>query len=123
MNKDSSRPDLRVDEHLFPAVHKMTIKQFVINFSLYVIATVLSIKFAKSGIPFDLGNVAFEITFKDIPLILVSGLGGYLWGLLTVFTTFIYLSFKDANYLYIMFVNYLTMTQKKVILELYYIIL
>ena len=108
MNKESSRPDLRVDEHLFPAVHKMTIKQFVINFSLYVIATVLSIKFARSGIPFYLGNVAFEITFKDIPLILVSGLGGYLWGLLTVFTTFIYLSFKDANYLYIMFVFTIT---------------
>ncbi|MCR4637457.1 MAG: response regulator [Butyrivibrio sp.] len=85
-------------------IDKQKILKHFISFICYICATIISICLVDSGIPVDLGNVTFEITFKDIPLILLTGLHGYFWGILLVYTIFIYKAISDTRYLYMMFI-------------------
>ena len=83
---------------------RQKILKIFISFLCYICATIISICIVDSGIPVRIGNVSFEFTFKDIPLILMTGFHGYFWGILLVYTIFIYKSFSDARYLYMMFI-------------------
>lgn len=83
---------------------KQKMLKLFISFLCYVCATILSICIMDSGIPVHIDKVVFEITFKDLPLILLTGLHGYFWGILLVYTIFIYKSFFDTRYMYMMFI-------------------
>lgn len=85
-------------------VTRQKLLTFFISFICYICATIISICLVDSGIPINLGQVTFEITFKDIPLILLTGLHGYFWGILLVYTIFIYKAISDTRYLYMMFI-------------------
>ena len=89
-------------------ITKQKILRLFFSFLCYICATVISICLVDSGIPVKIGNVSFEFTFKDIPLILMTGLHGYFWGLLLVYTIFIYKALSDTRYLYVMFIFTLT---------------
>ncbi|MCR5772016.1 MAG: response regulator [Butyrivibrio sp.] len=85
-------------------ITKQKILKVLISFLCYICATIISIYFVDFGIPINLGKVSFEITFKDIPLIIITGFHGYFWGILLVYTIFIYKSLSDTRYLYMMFI-------------------
>lgn len=85
-------------------ITKQKILKVLFSFLCYICATIISICFVDSGIPVQMGSVSFEFTFKDIPLILLTGFHGYFWGILLVYTIFIYKSFSDTRYLYMMFI-------------------
>ena len=85
-------------------ITKQKILQTLISFVCYITAAFISIALVDFGIPIRIDNVVFEITIKDIPLILIAGLHGYFWGILLVYTIFIYKAFLDTRYLYMMFI-------------------
>jgi len=66
--------------------------------------TFFSVIMIEFGIMIHMFGIYFEITIKDIPIILTTGLLGPFYGIIVVYITFIYKAFSDTRYLYMMFV-------------------
>lgn len=87
-----------------PVKNLYQITRFIFIFVLFG-SCLLSMTFADIGdISISAINGSLTFTFKDIPLILLVGLCGYIPGILCVFIAFIYRAFTNISYSYIVFV-------------------